>query len=90
MLGVGFDLDGSAADGVFHAKAVDRSRVVVANFFLLGVEAHTLTDYDGVGFAVRAPYGEGHLEAHDERTCCVEVARARAERVLPRDLVSGC
>lgn len=39
--------------------------MVVADFLLLGVETHTLTDYDLLRFAVRAPYCEWHFEADD-------------------------
>lgn len=63
MFGVGADLDGAAAGGVRHAEGEDGRAVVGSDFALGGVEAHALRDERGLG-AVRAPYREGHLEAH--------------------------
>lgn len=50
---------------MFHAKAEDRRRVVVADLFLLRIEADSLTD-DGRLGAGSAPYCKGHFEADRE------------------------
>ena len=50
---------------MFHAEAVDRSRVVGSDLLLLSVEADTLAD-DRLFRTGRTPDGKGHLEADGE------------------------
>lgn len=50
---------------MFERKSVNRTRVVVSDFALRGVEAHALADDGGLGTGV-APDGEGELEANGE------------------------
>lgn len=64
-----------------EAEAPYRRGVVVADLFLFGVEADALSDDGGPG-ARRAPYGEGHFEAHREDAMGGELRRALAEGVL--------
>lgn len=71
-----------------EAKAPDGRGVVAARALLLGVEAHALADDGGPG-AVRAPDGEGHLEAHGEDAVGRELGGAVAERVFVVELVAG-
>ena len=65
MFRIRANLNPPAARRVFHAKAVNRRGVVIADFLLLGVEAHALSDDGLVRFAGRAPDRERHLEAYD-------------------------
>lgn len=63
-------------------------RKVVPHALLLGVEAHALADDCGLR-AVRAPDGEGHLEAHGEDAVGGELGGAVAEGVFLVELVAG-
>lgn len=63
-------------------------RKVVSHALLLGVEAHALADDCGLR-AVRAPDGEGHLEAHGEDAVGGELGGAVAEGVFLVELVAG-
>jgi hypothetical protein len=63
--------------------------MVVADFFLLRIEAHALSDYSLIWLAGCAPYREWHLESNDQCAGCVEVAGARAEWVLAGKFISG-
>lgn len=69
-------------------EAPDGRGEVVAHPLLLGVEAHALADDGGLG-AVRAPDGEGHLEAHGEDAVRGELGGAVAEGVFLVELVAG-
>lgn len=71
-----------------ETKAPDGRGVVVACALLLGVEAHALADDCGLR-AVRAPDGEGHLEAHGEDAMGGELGGAVAEGVFVVELVAG-
>lgn len=65
---------------MLEPEAENGRAVVVADFLLLGVEAHALPDYGGFGTG-RAPDGEGHLETHGEDPLR-ELVGAGAEGVL--------
>ena len=65
MFRIRANLNPPAARRVFHAKAVNRRGVVIADFLLLGVEAHPLADDGLVRFTRRTPDRERHLEAYD-------------------------
>ena len=54
-LRVGPDLDPPRAEVALEPERPDRSRVIVADFLLLGIVAHALAD---VGFAVIAARGK--------------------------------
>lgn len=69
-------------------KTPYRRRKVVSRALLLGVEAHALADDCGLR-AVRAPDGEGHLEAHGEDAVGCELGGAVAEGVFLVELVAG-
>lgn len=69
-------------------KTPYRRRKVISHALLLGVEAHALADDGGLG-AVRAPDGEGHLEAHGEDAVGGELGGAVAEGVFLVELVAG-
>ena len=72
---------------MLHPETEHRRRMVVADFLLLGIEAHALAD-DGRFRARGAPDGERHLEA-DGQDALGGFSRARAEGVFFGDLVRG-
>lgn len=61
--------------------------MIVPDFFLLGVEADSLSNYRLMGLAGCAPYCKGHFESNDECAGGVEVAGASAERVFASKFV---
>lgn len=61
ILRIGSNFDPARADRVAHSEGKDRSREVVSNLLLLGVEPYTLCD---VPLAGAAPDVERHLEPH--------------------------
>lgn len=71
-----------------EAKAPYGRGVVVAYFFLFGVEADALAD-DGGLRAGGAPYGEGHFEADGEDALGGELGCAMAEGVFFMEFVGG-
>lgn len=84
---------------MLHAEAEDRRGVVVAYFFLFGIEADALADYGGFG-AVGAPNWERHLKSYSENTlrglvCAVsegflaqKCVTAHGSFILRRDITS--
>ena len=65
-VGVSTNLNPPSTSRMSHAKTVNRSRIIIANFLLLGVKSYALPDDGLVGLARCAPYCKGHLKAHDQ------------------------
>ena len=72
---------------MFHAKAVDRRRVVLPYIFLFRVESYPLAN-DGRLGAGGAPNRVGHFEANGENAL-EELVGTGAKSMFPMELVSA-